>query len=137
MMARTETRARETANDRFKRSAAGWVWGSVMLAAVFHFALFEYFPTLTAADLSREETTVFRLLPPPEIEIPPPPEKIQRPKVPVPGGTEVDEDVTIHPTTFPENPVDNLPAPPVEGIPETSRFTPYWPTSILWAACST
>jgi hypothetical protein len=50
-MARIVDRTRETANDRFKRSFGGWFWGSVMLAAVFHFALLEYFPKLTAADL--------------------------------------------------------------------------------------
>jgi len=116
---------RETANDRFKRSFGGWVWGGVTLAAVFHFALFEYFPKLTAADLGRDETTVFTLLPPPDVKIPPPPEEIRRPRVPVPSSMDLDETLTIHPTTLEENPIETLPPPPVEGAVATSRFTPY------------
>jgi protein TonB len=125
MMARIVTGRRGTANDRLKASFGGWVWGSVMLAAVFHFALFEFFPTLTAADLGREETKIFELLPPPEIDIPPPPDKIRRPQVPVAARLELDENTTIPLTTFRANPVENLPPPPAEGIEETSRFTPY------------
>ena len=125
MMSRLTSAARETANDRFKQSFSGWVWGSVTLAAVFHFALFEYFPKLTAADLSRDEPAIVKLLPPPEIKIPPPPEEIRRPQVPVPASVDLDEAVTIHPTTLDENPVETLPPPPVEGVVKTSRFTPY------------
>jgi protein TonB len=125
MMARIVDRTRETANDRFKRSFGGWFWGSVMLAAVFHFALLEYFPKLTAADLGRVDTTFIDVLPPPEIDIPPPPDEIRRPQVPVPASVDLDEDVTIHRTTFDDNPVENLAPPPVERAVETSRFTPY------------
>ena len=124
-MPRVTNRSRETANDRFKRSFSGWVWGSVTLAAVFHFALFEYFPTLTAADLGRDETTIIKLLPPPDVKIPPAPEKIRRPQVPVPSSVDIDESLTIHPTTLDKNPIETLPPPPVEGVVRTSRFTPY------------
>ena len=125
MMPRLTSAARKTANDRFKQSFGGWVWGGVTLAAVFHFALFEYFPKLTAADLGRDETTIFTLLPPPEITIPPPPEEIRRPQVPVPSSMDLDENLTIHPTTLDENPVETLPPPPVEGAVTDTRFTPY------------
>ena len=125
MMAHVAFGSGRTANDRFKQSFGGWVWGSVTLAAVFHFALFEYFPTLTAADLGRDEPEILKLLPPPDIDIPEPPPEIPRPKVPVPGSTELDESQTIHPTTLIENPVKDLPPPPVAGVAAPSRFVPY------------
>jgi len=116
MMAQRTTSDRLTANDRFKQSFGGWVWGSITLAAVFHFALFEYFPKLTAAELPGPETIPTHLLPPPKVDVPDPPDEIPHPKVPIPGDTKVDESLTIHPTTFVENPVEDLPPPPVEGM---------------------
>ena len=125
MMARATTSTGRTANDRFKQSFGGWVWGSVTLAAVFHFALFECFPTLTAAVLDRDEPDVIKLLPPPPVDIPEPPDPIRHPMVPVPGSTELDENQTIHPTTLIENPVKDLPPPPTAGVAAPSRFVPY------------
>jgi protein TonB len=125
MVSRLANGPRETANDRFKRSFSGWVWGGVTLAAVFHFALFEYFPQLTAADLGRDEPTIFKLVPPPDVQIPPAPDEIRRPQVPVPSSMELDETLTIHPTTLEDNPVETLPPPPVKGAVTKSRFTPY------------
>jgi protein TonB len=68
---------------------------------------------------------VIKLEPPPDIDIPPPPDEIRRPQVPVPAEVEIDEKLTIHPTTLDKNPVKNLPPPPVERAVEPSRFTPY------------
>ncbi len=118
---------RVTANDRFKRSSGSWLWGSVMVATVFHFGLFKFFPELTASDVSFgvEEFVAVEL--PPEVEIPPPPEQISRPAVPVVAATELEEDITIAPTTFEENPVENLPPPPSDAsrIGDQPVFTPY------------
>ncbi|MGD8699643.1 MAG: TonB family protein [Gemmatimonadales bacterium] len=118
---------RVTANDRFKRSAGSWLWGSVMVATVCHFGLFKFFPELTASDVSYgvEEFVAVEL--PPEVEIPPPPEQISRPAVPVVAATELEEDITIAPTTFEENPVENLPPPPSDAsrIGDQPVFTPY------------
>lgn len=126
MMTHVTTTTGRTANARFKQSFGGWVWGSVMMAAVFHFALFEYFPTLTAADFSRDEAGPIDLLSlPPDIDIPEPPPEIPRPKVPVPGTSELEESLTIHPTTLIENPVKDLPPPPTEGAAVGTRFVPY------------
>jgi protein TonB len=109
-----ETTTPETANDRFKRSFGSWLWGSMIAATVFHFALFQFWPTQTAADFSfsAEDLMVIDVLP--EIEIPPPPEAISRPATPVMAMTEIDQDITIAPTTFEENPVEALPAPPTD-----------------------
>jgi protein TonB len=125
MIASIIDRTRETANDRFKRSFGGWFWGGVMLAAVLHFALLEYFPKLTAADLGPDVPGPIKLVPPPDIDIPPPPDVIRRPQVPVPAEVDLDEDVTIHKTTFVDNPVKNLAPPPVVRAVEGKVFVRY------------
>lgn len=117
-----------TANDRFKSAFAAWLWGGIMVATALHFALIRYFPPLTAADLSfgTTETRVVEL--PPEVSIPPPPETITRPAVPVVARAAVEEDITIAPTTFEQNPVETLPPPPLESRPSLEKqpvFTPY------------
>jgi protein TonB len=118
---------RLTANDRFKRSAGSWLWGSVMVATVFHFGLFKFFPELTASDVSYGVNEFEAIELPPEVEIPPPPEQIARPAVPVVAATELEEDITIAPTTFEENPVENLPPPPSDAsrLADQPVFTPY------------
>ena len=120
-------RALETENDRFKRSFGSWFWGSMIAATVLHFMMFQFWPTLTAVDVSftSEELETIEL--PPEIEIPPPPKRISRPATPVITTANVDEDITIAPTTFEENPVEDLPPPPAETTADISAnpvFTP-------------
>ncbi len=118
---------RLTANDRFKRTAGPWLWGSVMVATVFHFGLFKFFPELTASDVSFGVNEFEAIELPPEVDIPPPPEQIARPAVPVVAATELEEDITIAPTTFEENPVENLPPPPSDAsrLGDQPVFTPY------------
>jgi protein TonB len=118
---------RETANDRFKERCNACLWGSVILATVLHFGVIRFFPTLTAADVAFGVKEFEAIELPPEIEIPPPPEQIPRPAVPVVAATELEEDVTIAPTTFEENPVESLPPPPadVERLIDRPVFTPY------------
>ena len=118
-----------TANERFKRSFTSWFWGSMILAALLHFSLFYFWPEMTAADVSysAEELTAIEL--PPEIEIPPPPEAIARPATPVMTTAEINEDITIAPTTFQDNPVEALPPPPTEttttDLAAAPTFTPF------------
>ena len=101
----------ETANDRLKQSFSTWFWGSMIAATVIHFGVFAFWPELTAEDISytAEELEAIEL--PPEIEIPPPPQSIARPATPVIAEASIDEDITIAPTTFEENPVEDLPPP--------------------------
>jgi TonB family protein len=103
---------KETENDRFKKSFGSWLWGSMIAATFFHFILFQFWPTRTAADVSfmAEDLELIEVLP--KIEIPPPPESISRPATPLMATTDIDEDITIAPTTFAENPVADLPPPP-------------------------
>ena len=117
----------ETANDLFKRSFDSWFWGSMIVATFVHAALFQFWPTLTAEDVSftAEELEAIEL--PPEIEIPPPPEAISRPATPVIATATVDQDITIPPTTFEDKPVEDLPPPPTEttvDIAAAPTFTP-------------
>jgi protein TonB len=65
---------------------------------------------------------------PPEIEIPPPPQQIARPATPIIATADIDEDITIAPTTFEDNPVEDLPPPPEQTATDLSAaptFTPF------------
>ncbi|MEQ9398348.1 MAG: energy transducer TonB [Longimicrobiales bacterium] len=117
-----------TANDRLKQSFQSWFWGGMIAATVVHFSIFAFWPDLTAEDVSftAEELEAIEL--PPEIEIPPPPQQISRPATPVIAEANIDEDITIAPTTFEENPVEDLPPPPEEEQTDLSAaptFTPF------------
>lgn len=119
----------ETANDRFKQSFNSWFWGALSVATLAHFTLFAALPAFSAADMGMgptEELETVEL--PPEIEIPPPPEQIARPATPVIADAELEEDITIAPTTFEDNPIENLPPPPSAGSDDISAaptFTPF------------
>ena len=108
-----------TANDRFKRDYSNLVWLGVLSATFLHFALFNWFPQLQAADLGSIADEIISVDLPPEVKIPPPPEQIARPATPrVSASVDMDEDVTIAPTTFEDNPVENLPPPPEGAKPD-------------------
>jgi protein TonB len=118
----------ETANDRLKRSFSSWFWGSMIVATFMHGGTFAFWPELTAEDISYEAEEIAAIELPPEIEIPPPPQAISRPATPVMATADIDEDITIAPTTFEENPVEELPPPPEEAgtdIAAAPTFTPF------------
>lgn len=124
----TAPEMQETANDRLKKTFSSWFWGSMIAATVLHFGTFALWPELQAEDFSftSEEMEAIEL--PPEVEIPPPPQQISRPATPVMATAEVDEDITIAPTTFDENPVEDLPPPPDEDqrdLSDAPTFTPF------------
>ncbi len=118
----------ESANDRFKRSFTSWFWGSIVAATAFHFVFMAFFPTMEAEDVAFVQDEMEALELPPEVEIPPPPEQIQRPATPVVTDAQIDEDVTIEPTTFEDNLPDDLPPPPSDEAVDLSdepTFTPF------------
>ncbi len=118
----------ETANERLKRSFDSWFWGSMIVATVAHFGAFALAPQFTAADFSFTSDELETIEIPPEIEIPPPPQQIARPATPVMASADIDEDITIAATTFDDNPVADLPPPPVDIATDISAapvFTPY------------
>jgi protein TonB len=118
-----------TANDRLKGSFTNWFWGSIAIAAMLHFVVLAFFPDMTAADASFNARVMDAYEIPPEVEIPPPPEQIQRPAIPVIStNVDINEDITITPPTFEENPVTDLPPPPQGASVDVSdqpTFTPY------------
>lgn len=119
----------ETANDRLKRSWDNWFWGSMIAAILVHFMVFQFWPDMTAEDVSYAADEIEAIDLPPEIEIPPPPAQISRPATPVIAEANVAEDITISSTTFEDNPVDDLPPPPSNtgesDIGAAPTFTPY------------
>ena len=128
--ARAQIDSSETENDRFKKSFGSWLWGSMIAATVLHFMLFHFWPTLTVTDVSftAEELKIIEL--PPEIEIPPPPEAISRPATPVIATAEIDDDITIAPTTFADNPIDDLLLPPTKEAPDISVAPVFTPMTV-------
>ncbi len=117
-----------TANDRLKQSFSSWFWGSMIAATLLHGGTFAFWPELTAEDISYDAEEIATIELPPEIEIPPPPQAISRPATPVMATADIDEDITIAPTTFEENPVEELPPPPEEAATDISSaptFTPF------------
>jgi protein TonB len=118
----------DTANDRFKQGFGNWFYYAIALAAVFHFALFALFPSMTAADVSMDSDELTAIDLPEDIKIPPPPEQIARPATPVVSAAQIDENITIAPTTFEHNTIDNLPPPPSASggadISAAPTFTP-------------
>jgi periplasmic protein TonB len=120
----------ETANDRFKRSWVDWFWASMIAATILHFSVFALWPDLTAEDVSFTASDLESIELPPEIEIPPPPQKISRPATPVVSTAEIDEDITIAPTTFEDNPVEDLPPPPEEQGSDISAAPVFTPMTV-------
>ncbi len=121
----------KTQNDRFKESFESWLWGSIIAATVIHFMAFQFWPTRTVGDVSYTAEELLMIELPPEIEIPPPPEAITRPATPVIATAQIDDDVTIALTTFADNPVSELPPPPVsEGGPDLSAAPAFTPMTV-------
>jgi protein TonB len=118
-----------SANDRFKKAFGTWFGSSLIVATLLHFCLFQFWPEMAAQDVSYSADELEAIELPPEIEIPPPPEAISRPATPVIAAAEIDQDITIAPTTFEENRVEDLPPPPTEASTTDIRaapvFTPF------------
>ena len=116
----------QTANDRFKRKSGTWTQIGVLAAVGLHVGLFVLVQPFQAADFGTNADELTAITLPPEVRIPPPPEQIARPATPKVASVEVSEDVTIAPTTFETNPVENLPPPPSGGTPaDRPSFIPY------------
>lgn len=112
-----EPRSGKTANDRFKQTYGNWLSIGIIGAVLLHFAFIQLFPQLQTEDMGPDAEEMEAVELPPEVEIPPPPEQIARPATPTVAEAQVQEDVTIAPTTFEENPVEDLPPPPRSGSP--------------------
>jgi periplasmic protein TonB len=120
--------AHETANTRFKRRSGDWYWLSIAVAAALHFVLFAFWPQMSVAELPRDGDAIPVLELPPDIVIPPPPELITRPAAPVISSADIDDAITIPPTTFDAHRPETLAAPrsarPGRADPNVFSFTP-------------
>lgn len=118
-----------TAYERFKRHLTDWIAIGVILSVGLHYAFFTLFPTMRAADISYGGREITAVTLPPVVKVPPPPQHIARPSTPRVGAADIAEDVTIAPTTFEANPIENLAPPPqpARASPEDDRprFIPY------------
>jgi TonB family protein len=119
-------RLRASANEAFKRASQQRLSIGLIAAVMTHVAVFEVFPKMEAENLTAVVTALEMIELPPQVVIPPPPEHVVRPATPKVAAVEMDEDVTIAPTTFASNPVENL-APPKTNVDPSDRpsFIPY------------
>ncbi|MFW6207012.1 MAG: energy transducer TonB [Gemmatimonadota bacterium] len=121
------TTALTTANDRFKRSFASRLSGSIIVATVLHALIFALFPEMTAADVAHDPDVLEILETPPEVDIPDAPEPLTKPAVPVPT-VDVPADVTIAPTVPDDGGFGEMPPPPdapAAGPNDAPRLTPF------------
>jgi TonB family protein len=117
---------RAAANEAFKNGSQRRVAFGLIAAVTLHVAIFELFPRMSVDNLGAAVTALETIELPPEVRIPPPPEHVSRPATPKVAMIDMDEDVTIAPTTFESNPVENLPPPPKTGSPaDRPSFIPY------------
>jgi protein TonB len=91
--------------NRYLRNA---VWGALFV----HFILFYFTPPFEFKPYVLREEYFEAIDLPEQFDIPPPPQEIASPQVPIEAaeGEEVDEDAEIAPTTFDK--IDDLPPPP-------------------------
>lgn len=126
-----DTFARETANDRFKEGFGNWFWTGLAVATILHFLAFAFWPQMSVADTSFDPEELEAVDLPEDIEIPPPPEQIARPATPViSASADISEDITIAPTTFEDNPIDELPPPPASDRGALSEYQAFSPSMV-------
>jgi TonB family protein len=118
-----------TANQRLKHAFASYVWAAIALSAGVHYLVLSW-GSFVVPDFS------LRVSPPlqqieiqRELQIPPPPQSIPRPAIPIVSTRmNIDQEITIGSVLIRDNPIDRLPPPPTPttvDISEQPVFTPY------------
>lgn len=112
-----------TANDRFKARYPIYIRWATLTSFVIWFVLFLVFPPITITPYSLVEQKVEVIDIPDAIDIPPPPEELPRPQVPIEAApdAEVEEEVEIA-DTLPED-FDYI--PPTGGGGANTEFVAY------------
>jgi len=116
--------AQQLWRSRTRRAAPA----ALFLAVVTHGLAFVLWPAIRVEDVAVVSSELAAVTLPPSVDIPPPPQAIQRPARPVLAATDVADDVTIAPTTFEAQPVAALPPPTIPKEVEQPRrptFTPF------------
>lgn len=119
----------ETANDVMKRRSAEWLPRAIVLAVLLHATLFAFAPDITTAnvfDAKDGDMYVFT----PNVELPEPPEVIERPMVPVAGSIDISTDITMSPTTFGEWTPEKLSPPPATRAGDAEGFEKWIPSMV-------
>jgi TonB family protein len=101
---------------------------ALMAAAGAHALVLTLSPPFATSDFATVAEEIRAIELPPDIQIPPPPREIARPATPVITTAEIDEDITIAPTTFDDYVRDDLPPPPAQATVDETRqptFTPF------------
>jgi TonB family protein len=115
-----------TANEEFKQSFWPTFRVGLTAAVAVHMAVFGILPSFRVADMATASETMSLVELPPTVDVPPPPEAIARPATPRVAAVEMNEELTIAPTTFEQNPVENLgPPPDVASADDRPAFIPY------------
>jgi TonB family protein len=119
-----------SAHERLKESFSSYVWIAITISAVAHFLVL----ALTQVDASLDlrgsyGTPLEQLTLEQPIEIPPPPQAIPRPAVPVLSTRiDIDPGITITSVLFRDNPIEALPPPKLPEVSDLTAqpsFTPY------------
>lgn len=119
--------ASATANDRLKQGFDRRLYLSIAAATVLHFFVIALWPDMALDDLSIQSTEMMQMEVMPEVEIPPPPDEIARPAIPVLSmDVNLSEEITIDPRDFASNPPAELPPPPTgtADLSENPVFVP-------------
>jgi TonB family protein len=119
------------ANDRLKSSFSSWFYGSLMVATLLHFAMIALWPQMEAETFTITESVIDQIELVQEFELPPPPQQISRPAIPVIStNINISDDITIGEVTFNENPVSELPPPPTGTGVATGNEPAFTPTEV-------
>lgn len=89
-------------------------WGGMFVATVVHFLIFLLLPPMTAADVSPSSMKIDVVDLFPDLDIPEPPEELQRPAEPVIAEFVLDDELTMPSVDWDDNPREALPRPAVD-----------------------
>jgi protein TonB len=118
-----------TENTKFKEMYGKFFLYASIVSIIVHFILMQILPGMNPPDFSAGSQEIHSIDLPPEIVIPPPPQKINKPvATPVEAAPEeeVEEEITIAETT----PEKNIPIIP-PSLEEQPTFTPYEVAPVL------
>jgi protein TonB len=112
-----------TANAVFKAKYRKYIDIALSISLAIHLLAFAVVPHLDINPHKTELDELEVIEIPPDIEIPPPPKDIQRPKIPIETlDEEVEEEDTIEDTTFDPDALPDAPPPPPPGGGEFLSF---------------
>lgn len=118
-----------TANDRFKQSSRSSFWIALIVATVFHAAVFMGSPVFALGPGHDDDIAIQTLLDlPPDVRVPEPPAPMRRPAKPVIADVQVEDHRTIEPT-IPQDWIRRL-EPPQAGGREDARARELTPMDI-------